>query len=104
MNEQHADRAKQFLPFAALTGLEDVLAARRSISEPRRELAEDEAAALSRKLGDIAKGDTVRVTYYHVDRYVACEGEVTSVDKVFRTIRIFKTDIAFDDVIDICVK
>lgn len=104
MKEQRAGRAKQFLPFAALVGLDDALAAKRRVSEARRELAEDEAALLSDKLFNISKGDTVRVTYYDTDRYITCEGEVASIDKVFHTVRILKTDIAFDDIVDICVR
>ena len=51
-----ADRARQFMPFAALTGYYEVIKQREKIIEPRKELSEDEAEILSSKLGSVQKG------------------------------------------------
>ena len=60
---RHADRAAQFMPFAALTGYYDLVRERERVSEPRREPSEEEAAAM---MG--AKGFTIwrRVTFPHI--------------------------------------
>ena len=44
MNTQrHADRAVQFAPFAALKGYYECVKLQERITEPRKELSEDEA-------------------------------------------------------------
>ena len=45
-----ADRAKQFMPFASLKGYYEMTRKREHIREPRRELSEDSAEELNRKL------------------------------------------------------
>ena len=94
------DRAKQFLPFDAMKGLKEAL---REVEErqscvPKRELGEDDAEVISRVLGQISRGDTVRVTYYHAGRYVVAEGEVTAFDAVRRTFSVDGQRIVFDDI------
>ena len=44
------DRAKQFMPFAALKGLPDALAAKEKITVPKVELSEEMAEESGRKI------------------------------------------------------
>ena len=47
---RRADRAKQFMPFAALTGYEDIMSERETLYEPYRELGEEQRDLLDQKL------------------------------------------------------
>ena len=99
-----ADRARQFMPFAALTGYYEVIKQREKIIEPRKELSEDEAEILSSKLGNIQKGMLITLTYYKEDCYDTITGLVSNIDPVYRTIMIVKTKISIDDVVDVEIK
>ena len=99
-----ADRARQFMPFAALTGYYEVIKQREKIIEPRKELSEDEAEILSDKLSKIQKGMLITITYYKEDCYEILTGLVSNIDPVYRTITIVKTKIAIDDVCDIKIE
>ena len=96
-----SDRAKQFMPFAALKGYYDFIYEREKISVPKKELSEDECAALSEKLSAIEKGQVLKVIYYHEGEYVKQWGCVSGVDFTFRRLTIVKTQIYFDDIYDI---
>ena len=99
-----ADRARQFMPFAALTGYYEVIKQREKIIEPRKELSEDEAEMLSDKLNKVQKGMLITLTYYKEDCYDTITGLVSNIDPVYRTITIVKTKIAIDDVCDIRIE
>lgn len=92
-----AMRARQFAPFAALRGYYDLVRERERVVEPRREMSEESAALLDRQLHALGKGRVARVVYYDGEAYVTAEGAVTRIDEAYRTLRIIKTDIAFDD-------
>jgi len=97
------DRAKQFLPFDAMKGLQEALRAeeaKRSRVE-RRELGEEDAEHISHVLGQTSRGDAVRVTYYRAGRYLAAEGEVSAFDVIRRTLTVDGQKIPFDDISDI---
>lgn len=96
-----ADRARQFLPFAALKGYYDLVRAQERVPEPRHELTDDEAARLSSRVASLSKGDMVRVTYYDVDAYVTATGLLANVDTAFRTLTVVKRKIAFEDILSV---
>ncbi len=99
-----ADRARQFMPFAALTGYYEVIKQREKIIEQRKELSEDEAEILSDKLNKVQKGMLITLTYYKEDCYEILTGLVSNIDPIYRTITIVKTKIAIDDVCDIRIE
>ena len=47
---RRADRAKQFMPFAALTGYEEIMGEKETLYEPFRELSEEQRDRLDQKL------------------------------------------------------
>ena len=98
---RRASRAAQFMPFAALTGYYDLVREQERIVEPRHELTEEEAVALSRAIMQTKKGDLVRVTYYDRDGYVARTGIVSDIELTFRRLHLGSLCIAFDDMRDI---
>ena len=95
-----ADRAAQFMPFAALTGYYELAREqeRARLAEPRRELTEEQALALSRTISGIARGDLVRVRRYEGDRYTVRSGTVREVDVAHRILRLGPASIPFDDI------
>jgi hypothetical protein len=96
-----AERAKQFMPFAALTGYYQLVREREIYCEPKRQLSEEDMDRLSGILSHLACGDLVTVTYYQETGYRKCEGVVAKVDVQRRLLTVVKTAIAFDDIFDI---
>ena len=97
------ERAKQFMPFAALHGYNDAIKQKQFIPSKRVELTEEDAAILSKTVSEIKKGDVVKAVCYSTDRYLDIEGAVTEIDLTFRYIRVIKTKILFDDLKDLQV-
>lgn len=95
------DRAKQFMPFAALKGLPEATAKKEKITVKRKELSECMAEELNRKFLLLERGKMVTVTYYLQGEYVKMTGLVALIDNNYRVLRIVDTKIHFDDVIDI---
>ena len=91
------DRAKQFMPFAALKGYSEALRKKERIIVPRRELSEEYGEELDRKLRQVQEGEMVSVIYYCRGAYVRLTGKVAKIDKEARMIRIVNEKIAFDD-------
>ena len=95
------ERARQFMPFAALRGFEEMIRQQTREVTPRRELSEDEAARLTKRLLRIEKGSVVRVTYYEEDGYLSMEGMVSEIDLTLRFLCIVKKRIPLDDILEI---
>lgn len=104
MNGDNEDFAKQYIPFAALRGYDELLKSAESEPERRRELSEDEAELLSRKMNLTEKGKTVTVTYYKKDRYVTVKDTVKRVDGQRRVLVLEKISIPMDDIIDMDIE
>lgn len=96
--QPHADRARQFMPFAALKGYEAMAHGREFAAIPKHELTAEEARAFSDTVSELAKGDVVRVTWYDQGAHRVTEGPVAYKDESLRTIRVGTADIAFADI------
>ena len=96
-----ADRAMQFAPFAALKGYYECVRKQERITEPKKELSEDEAETISNTLNKLRVGITVKIRYYDVDAYTNIEGVVTEVNTPYRRLKVVKTVIPFDDIYSI---
>lgn len=95
------ERAKQFMPFAALKGLPDALAAKEKITVPKVELSEEMAEELDRCMHELTKGKIVTVVYFHKDEYIKTTGMVARIDETSRLLQIVNTKIPFDDILEI---
>lgn len=98
---KRADRARQFLPFAALRGYYELIRQQERVPEPKRELPEEDALRLSELVARLCKGDLVRITHYDEDAYITTEGVVTRIDTAFKTLDVVKRRIDFDAILDI---
>ena len=65
--------------------------------EEKRDLGEDDAAALSATLCRLRRGDGIKATYYDGARYREIKGVVTAFDEIKRTLTVEETVIAFED-------
>lgn len=97
-SRRHADRARQFMPFASLRGYYDFIREQERVKESRRELSEDGAQELSDVLGKTARGVMLRVVFYDKDHYETAEGLVSEFDPVFRSLCIVRRKIPFGDI------
>lgn len=96
-----ADRAKQFMPFAALKGYYDIVEKQELVKIPKREPSDDDAEKISCMLGQTERGMMIKVVHYSDGFYKTTEGIVSEIDFVFRFLVIVKTKIFFDDIYDI---
>ena len=93
------ERAKQFMPFYAMKGLNEALREReeKHLRVEKRELSEEAAARLSATIGKVSKGMVVWVEYYRAFHEVTLQGTVSKIDTVYRYLIIGEERIYFDD-------
>lgn len=96
-------RAKQFMPFDALTGLREAIAAKERVIEPRRYPSEDAIAEMNAKLLDLHKGQLITVVYYgdYEQRYLQLTGPVIKVDPYWHSIQIESITIDFSEIYEL---
>jgi len=94
-------RAKQFMPFAALKGYEEELQKQEKVVVPRAELSEDMLDLLDRKFHQIQKRDVVTVTWYHGGEYLKVTGMVAKIDIDQRILQIVHVQMKFSDIYDL---
>ena len=97
-------RAKQFLPFDALKGLQEALREKEIEYEEKKELSEDTLAELNNKFNQIEKGSYVKIKYYRNGRYKEIKRIVTYIDYIKKRIQIDEIEnINICDIIDILI-
>ena len=101
---KRADRAQQFMPFAALRGYYDLIRERERVAEPKRELTDEEALELSHKLEQVERREMASVVYYDGEAYVTVCGLVSDIDEAGRILTVVRTRIPFDDIAGIEVE
>ena len=95
------DRAKQFMPFAALKGYPEALRKKEKVVVPKVEVSEEYAEVLDRKLRKVKKNDMITVIYFHDGEYLKKTGMVSRIDETARILKVVNTKIGFDDIYDI---
>lgn len=95
------DRAKQFMPFAALKGYPDALRKKEKIIVQKADISEEYAAELDRKLRRVRKNDIITVIYFSQGEYLKVTGMVSRIDDTARILKVVNTKIHFDDIYDI---
>ena len=93
-------RAKQFMPFDALRGLKEAIAAKERVIEPRRYPSEDAIAEINATLLGLHKGQIITVVYYGIYEqvYLQLTGPVTKVDSYWQNLQIGNTTIEFPEI------
>jgi len=95
------NRAKQFVPFAAVKGFEEALRAKERIVVEKIELSEERKAELDYKLHQVKKNDIITVVYFEKDEYIKVEGMVSRLDTDARVLKIVNTKIPFGDIYEL---
>ena len=98
-------RAKQFMPFDALTGLREAIAAKERVIEPRRSPSEDAIAEINETLVSLHKGEVITITYYGIyeQAYKQLTGPVTRIDSYWNSLQLGDISIEFSEIFDILV-
>ncbi|MBR2480050.1 MAG: hypothetical protein IKB56_01955 [Clostridia bacterium] len=99
------DRAKQFMPFDALKGLQEELRKReeRRLRQNKRDLSDDQIESLTKVLNSLKRGMAVQITYYNfvTERYVTIKDVFRKLYKESRFINTENYKIFFDDLLEI---
>ena len=96
-----AERAKQFMPFSALEGLNSVLYEGNPAVDERICLGEDAQLELDRRLHTLSPGREVCAVFYANRQYSALRGIITKIDLPGRCLRIDDSWVAMDDLLEI---
>ncbi len=96
----NVERAKQFMPFDALVGLQAALREReeRHSRIERKDLAEEEQMEISETISRVVKGCTIDVTFYLNGHYVEVVDKVVKIQTTAKFLQLGTTKIYFDDI------
>ncbi|MBQ3394252.1 MAG: hypothetical protein IJG64_03765 [Oscillospiraceae bacterium] len=99
-----SDRAKQFAPFAALTGYEDVIEDRGRVFDRRRFLSDEEKEKINSVLSALKKNDMVSMEYFAPESdddlgfYKELSGKVERIETENLVMRVDGITIDFEDI------
>lgn len=97
-------RAKQFLTFDALKGLQEALREKEIEYEEKKDLSEDTLNDLNNKFNQIDNGSFVKITFYKNGKYSEIKGRVTNIDYIKKKIQINKEyNINICDIVSILI-
>ena len=94
-------RAKQFLPFDALTGFYDAIRKVEKINEEKKEFSIEQLDDLDQKIKLVKKNDLIKVKYFYQDEYIETIDKLKKIDKVYHKLVLCNLSISFDDIMDI---
>ena len=99
-----SDRAKQFAPFAALTGYEDVIEDRGRVFDRRRYLSDEEKEKINSVLSALKKNDMVSMEYFAPESdddlgfYKELSGKVERIEPENLVMRVDGITLDFEDI------
>lgn len=97
-----SERAKQFMAFDALKGLQEAYRLKEIEYDERKELSEERNEELSNKINQVQEGDFLEVKYYKNRKYISYKGIVKNIDDVKKKINYEdNTIINMSDIIEI---
>lgn len=98
-------RAKQFMPFDAMKGLQKALRDReeKHTRVEKREISEEEMEANSAALNRLVRGSKVRIIYYRHFHEAERSGTVCDINCTYRFLTLDEEKIFFDDIYSICI-
>ncbi len=96
-----AHRAKQFMPFSAVKGLQEALSEKERPYQTKNEIAEDAADSLNLALMELMPGMRADIAYYTGGEYRTQTGDILSIDGIRQRLLLGDTEIFFDDIISI---
>ena len=94
-------RAKQFLPFDALTGFYDAIRKVEIMHEEKKEFSREQLDDLDKKIKLVKKNDLIKVKYFYQDEYIETIDKLKKIDKVYHKLLLNNLTVNFDDIMDI---
>ena len=95
------ERAKQFMPFSALKGLDEALLKKEQQFIQKRELCDDEINIINDILSKLEIHSNVQITYYDEEKNKVISGEVEILNKPLRFIKVDSVQIPFDSILNL---
>lgn len=95
------ERAKQFLPFDALSGLQEELRKREEEHVEKKELSEEKREELQEQLQELTPGERVIVTYYYNNKYTKLRGRVICLNPLKKILNVSKIEIPVNNIYNI---
>ena len=92
-------RAKQFMPFAALGGLEEALSLREQSAEQRAALDEEEIEKIDRILRRLCVGDDTRLIFFYKGHYTPVNGTVQCINEQRQYLELDGKRVYFADIL-----
>lgn len=99
--QNRVDRAKQFLPFDALSGFRDYLNNAEKIKQEKKVLSDDIENYINNELLKLKKGDSVVIKYFYGIEYLEISGIIKKIDNVEKCIYLLNSKIDFEEILDI---
>jgi len=98
-------RAKQFMPFDALKGLQEELRDReeRHSRVEKHEISEEDMESNSNVMRKLVKGSKVQISYYCHFHNVARSGTIEAINYPYRFLILDEEKIFFDDIYTIAI-
>ena len=98
-------RAKQFMPFDALKGLQEALREQeeRHSRVEKHDISEEDQEANSIVLGKLTSGSRVEINYYCHFHDVVRSGTITGISYAYRFLKMDEEKIFFDDIYKIAI-
>ena len=98
-------RAKQFMPFDALKGLQEALREQeeRHSRVEKHDISEEDQEANSIVLSKLTSGSRVEINYYCHFHDVVRSGTVTGISYAYRFLKMDEEKIFFDDIYKIAI-
>ncbi len=96
-----ADRAKQFMPFAALKGYEEAVKESEKRKKEKIILAEDRKEELDFKLRQLEYGDVVTISYFDSGEYRKVRDRFIKADDLKKKIVVGKKEIDIENITEI---
>ena len=95
------ERARQFLPFQSLKGLENELRKREKVKVEKKELSYDQQEELANQFKRLKKGTLISIVYYKNEEYLKKEGIVIEINEIEQYLLVVKEKISFSDIFSI---
>lgn len=97
------DRAKQFAPFEALTGLRQALREKeiKHDMQSKIEISEERTEQITKIIISLKKGDTVKLKCFESGYYITLQDIVNKIDLINKYIVIGEGKVFFEDIYEI---
>lgn len=92
-------RAKQFMPFSALNGLELALGKKEARNQQKAQLDGEEIEKINRALQKLSVGDETGLVCFYDGIYTPLKGKITKLDDIKQYLEIDGIRVYFDDIL-----